>query len=35
MTSKNLQTYTVPMVKPLRIAMDIWRRYPSLDLLTS
>jgi 3-hydroxypropionyl-CoA synthetase (ADP-forming) len=25
--SKNFQTYTVPMVKPMAIAADIWKRY--------
>jgi acyl-CoA synthetase (NDP forming) len=27
MTRNNLQTYTVPMVRPLRVALDIWKRY--------
>jgi acyl-CoA synthetase (NDP forming) len=31
MTRNNLQTYTVPMVRPLRICLDIWKRYPELD----
>ncbi len=31
MTRNDLQTYTVPAIKPLRIAMDVWKRYPELD----
>lgn len=31
MTRNDLQTYTVPAIKPLRIAMDIWKKYPDLD----
>jgi acyl-CoA synthetase (NDP forming) len=27
LTAHNFQTYTVPMVKPLSIALDIWKRY--------
>ncbi len=31
MTANDVHTYTVPMVTPLRIALDIWKRY-DLDL---
>jgi acyl-CoA synthetase (NDP forming) len=27
MTQNDVHTYTVPMVRPLRIALDIWKRY--------
>jgi 3-hydroxypropionyl-CoA synthetase (ADP-forming) len=27
MADKKLHTYTVPMMKPLRIALDIWQKY--------
>jgi len=27
MTRHNVHTYTVPMIKPLSVALDIWRRY--------
>jgi len=29
----DVRTYTVPMVKPLAIALDIWKRY-DLDFTT-
>jgi acyl-CoA synthetase (NDP forming) len=31
MTDHNLQTYTVPAVRPLRTCLDIWKRYPEID----
>jgi hypothetical protein len=27
MTDRDVSTYTVPMIKPLSIALDIWKRY--------
>jgi len=31
MTRNDVHTYTVPMILPLRIALDIWKRYTHLD----
>ena len=31
MTRNDVHTYTVPMILPLRIALDIWKRYAHLD----
>jgi len=27
MSQKQLKSYTVPMIKPMRIALDIWQKY--------
>jgi hypothetical protein len=31
LTQNNVRTYTVPLTRPLAVAMDIWKRYPKID----
>lgn len=31
LTRNDVHTYTVPMLKPMRIALDIWKRYEGID----
>jgi hypothetical protein len=28
MTANGVPTYTVPLVKPLSVALEVWKRYP-------
>jgi 3-hydroxypropionyl-CoA synthetase (ADP-forming) len=34
LAAHGVPTYTVPMVKALEIALDIWKRYPQIDFTT-